>query len=274
MRQQPVDLRGPHDLGSIVGLSYRLYARHFGALFSIALIVLPIELLVGVLQARFTSNTAQSYISLLALPGVLVTLLATAALIVAVHEITGGTKPEFSRALDAGFQRYGAMLSTVLLGGLLAFAALVAWPFLAIWWLLHPRARIDGKRNWWMVLVPFVLAVYLSVRWVLTEQTVMIEGRNRWRALDSSAAAVRGRWWRTLGILIVIGLIQAGPLLIAGAAQAGPPIVAGGVTSVVSALVLPFAVTSQTLLYYDLKARLHDDASADRLTPAEQDVSR
>ena len=237
--------------------------------------MVPVELLVGVLQARFPSDTAQSYISLLALPGVLVTLLATAALIVAMHEITGGTKPEFSRALDTGFQRFGAMLSTVLLGGVLAVAALIAWPFLAIWWLLHPRCAHRRRRatgGW--CSCPASSRVYLSVRWVLTEQTVMIEGRDRWSALDSSAAAVRGRWWRTLGILIVIGLIQAGPLLIAGAAQAGPPIVAGGVTSIVSALVLPFAVTSQTLLYYDLKARLHDDASADRLTPAEPDVSR
>jgi hypothetical protein len=112
------------------------------------------------------------------------------------------------------------------------------------------------------------------VRWVLSEQTVMIEGRERWSALDSAAAAVHDRWWRTAGVLVTILLIQLGPLIIAGAATAGPPIVAGGVSSVVSALVLPFVVTAQTLLYYDLKARLHDDAGADRLAPAEQDVSR
>jgi hypothetical protein len=272
--KQPIDLRGPHDVGTIIGLAYRLYARNFVALFGIALLVVPVELLAGVLQARFPSDDAQSYISLLALPGVLVTLLASAALIVALHEITGGTKPEFSRSLDTAIQRFGALLSTVLLAGVLGVASLLAVPFLTLWWLTHPRARIDGERNWWLALIPFALTIYLSVRWVLSQQTVMIEGRERWSALDASAGAVRGMWWRTLGILVVIVLIQLGPLIIATAATAGPPLVAGGVTSVVSALVLPFVVTSQTLLYYDLKARLHDDASADRLTPAEQDVSR
>jgi hypothetical protein len=269
------DLRGRHDLGQIVGYSYRIYGRFFGVLFGIALITAPVQLLVGVLQARFGSGSAQAYIALLALPGLLLGLLATAGLIFALHEITGHTRPDFSRSLDSAFQRFGALLSTVLLAGVLGVASLFAVPFVTLWWVVRRDARIDGKRNWWLVIVPFALTAYLSVRWVLAEQVVIIEGRERWAALDASAGAVRGSWWRTFGVLLVIALIQLGPLLLASAATAGPPIVAGGVTSAVSALVLPFAVAAQTLLYYDLKARTTDgDGGADRLSPSEQDVPR
>ncbi|MBF6599999.1 MAG: hypothetical protein IVW36_05780 [Dehalococcoidia bacterium] len=269
---KPADLRGKQDVGSIVGLAYQIYAQNFLTLFAIALIVAPVELLTGVLQARFTSPPAQQAISLLTVPGALLTLLATAALIAALHEFTAGTKPAFSRALDVAFQRFGTMLSTLLLAAALAVAALLAVPFLTLWWLRHPRASIDGERNWWLALIPGALTLYLLVRWAVQQQAVIIEGRANWSALDSSAAAVRGWWWRTLGIIIVIGLIQAGPLLLSQAAKAGPPIIAGGVTSIVSALVLPFAVSAHTLLYYDLKARQHDAVSADRLTPAEPDL--
>ena len=268
------DPRAPRTAGRIVGDAYRLYLRNFGALFSIALIVAPLELLTGVLQARYTSDNAQSYIGLLLVPGALVTLLAVGALTVAVHDTTGGVRPEFGRALDTAFQRFGALLSTVLLVGALGIASLAAVPFLTLWWLIRRDAQIDGGRNWWLVTVPFALTVYLSVRWALATQAVMIEGRDRWASLDSSAAATRGRWWRTLGVILLIAVVQLGPTLLAAAARTAPPIVAGGVTSAVAALVLPFVVSAQVLLYYDLKARAHADAGAHRLAAAEQDVPR
>lgn len=268
------DLRAPRDARQIIRTAFALYMRNFGPLLSIALIVAPLELLIGVLQARFTSEDAQSLTTLLVVPGAIVTILAVGALTLAVHDVTGGARPEFGRSIDNAFQRFGSLISTVLLVGALGVASLAAAPWMAVWWLVRRDARIDGRRNWWLVTVPFALTVYLSVRWAVATQAVMLEGGARWSALDSSAAAVRGRWWRTLGVLLLIGAVQLGPALVAAAAGAGPPIVAGGVASAVAALVLPFVVASQVLLYYDLKARAHADAGAHRLAAAEQDVSR
>ena len=74
-------------------------------------------------------------------------------------------------------------------------------------------------------------------------------------------------------MLLVVGLIELGPIAIAAAiAQALPPLGAAAITSIVFALVIPFPVTAQTLLYYDLKARKQADASADRLPAAESDL--
>jgi hypothetical protein len=263
------DLRGQHDLGEIVGYAYRLYGRHFTAFFLIAAITIPMQLLIGVIQQGSSSDGAQVAASLLNIPAAIIGLIATAALIFAVHDATGGTAPDFGRSLDAAFERFGAVFKTSLFAGVLAILALAAAPGLAIFWLMRREATIDGQRNWWFALVPGVLAVYLVVRWAFIQQSVMIESRRHWAALDESAAVVRGSWWRTVGVLLVVALIELGPLLVTSAATLLPPLVAAGIASIVFALVIPFPVTAQTLLYYDLKARKQPDVSADRLPPAE-----
>ncbi len=268
-----IELRGQHDLGQIVGLSYRLYARNFAPLFLIAAITIPLQLLIGVIQQGSSGEGAQAAAGLLNIPYAIVGLITSAALIFAIHEATGGAVPEFGRALDGAFERLGALFKASILGGLLAVLSFLAAPALAIYWLFNRQATIDGQRNWWLALVPGALAIYLVVRWVFVQQSVVIENGRNWAALDESAILTRGSWWRVFGTLIVIGLIELGPLAMAAAiAQALPPLGASALTSMVFALVIPFPVTAQTLLYYDLKARKQADVSAGRLTAAEQDL--
>ena len=267
-----VNLRARHDMGEVVGYAYRLYGLHFATFLLIAAITIPFQLLIGVIQQSNDSDAAATAASLLNVPAALVTLLASAAIIAAIHEATGDTKPEFGRALDAAFARSGALITSALLGGVLAVLAFFAAPALAIWWLIQRDATIDGRRDWWLSLVPGLLGIYLIIRWGFAQQAVMIGGHRNWTALDDSAHAVREYWWRTLGILIVIALIQLGPILLSQSATLLPPLAASAIIAAVFALVLPFSVTAQTLLYYDLKARKQDDLSADRLPPAEPDV--
>jgi hypothetical protein len=259
------DLRGRHDLGAIVGYGYRIYLRNFTPLFLIAAITIPLQLLIGVIQQGSSGDGAQVGASLLNIPAAFVGLITTAALIFAVHDATGGTPPDFSRSLDAAFERFGHVFTTGLLAGALAVLALGAAPALAVYWLMKPAATIDGRRNWWFALVPGVLAFYLVVRWAFVQQSVIIEARRNWAALDESAGIVQGGWWRPFGVLLVVGLVQSGPLLMSSAATLLSPLAAAAITSVVFALVIPFPVTAQTLLYYDLKARKQPDASPDRL---------
>jgi hypothetical protein len=263
------NLRGRHDLGEIVGYAYRLYGRNFTPFFLIAAITLPMQLLIGVIQQGSSSDGVRAAASLLNIPAAIVGLIASAALVFAVHDATAGTAPDFGRSIDAAFERFGAVLKTSLLAGVLVILALAAAPWLAIYWLMKRDATIDGQRDWWFALIPGVLAVYLVVRWAFVQQSVMIESRRHWAALDESGGAVRGRWWRTVGVLVVVALIELGPLLVTSAATLLPPLAAAGIASVVFALVIPFPVTAQTLLYYDLKARNEPDASADRLASSE-----
>jgi hypothetical protein len=268
-----VDLRGQHDLGEIVGFSYRLYAANFATFLLIAAVTVPLQLLIGVIQQGSDSDGATTAAALLQIPAALVSLIASAGLIVGVHDATGGTRPDFGRSIDAAFVRFGALFTTALLGGILAVLGTLAAPWLALWWLLRRDATIDGKRNWWLAIVPGVLGLYLAIRWVFEQQAVMIGEKRNWSALDDSADAVRDCWWRTLGILVVVALIQLGPVLLSQSATLLAPLAASAIIAVVFALVLPFSVTAQTLLYYDLKARKHPhDLSPDRLAAAEPDV--
>lgn len=235
-----VDLRGPHDAGEIIGYAYRVYLRHFAAMFALGLTTVPLQMLAAVVQDRAGGTDGGTLgVAALQVTGVLVILLAIGALIFAVNDVVSGQRADFGRSLDAAFERFTALFSTNILGAVLAVLSVLAIPYFLA------RRRYDAACS-----IP-----YFIVRWTFGAQAVMVEGKRNWAALDASAAIVRGRWWRTLGILLLVGLIAAGPSIVAGAAQALPPVAAATIASGVSALVLPFVVGAQTLLYFDSRTR-------------------
>lgn len=256
------DLRAQRDLGEIIGHAYRIYASNFRALFLIALVTAPVQALQVVVSRRVDSDSAEvAVVYLFLVPALLAGLVASGALISAVHDVTAGTGPDVTRSLDTAFGRFLALLTTFLLQIGLTLASMFAAPALGIWWLLRRDATIDGRRDWRLALVPLALGLYLAGRWMFIQQVVMIEGKERWAALDASADAVRTHWWRTIGVLLVIVLMVLGPTALAATSAAAPPLVEAAVTSAAGALVLPFAIAAQTLLYYDLKARNAIDLS-------------
>jgi hypothetical protein len=243
-RQPIAGLRGRKDLGEIVRSAWRTYFANFGPLFSIALITAPVQMLSGVALSRTSDAATQQLItSAFAIPQAIVTIVATAALIHAVNEIAEGRKPEFGASVDAALSRFFTVLTTNLLAGVLA-------------------------------LLSVIFAPYFVVRWTFSAQAVMIEGKRNWAALDASSSIVKGNWWRTFGIMLVIVLIAVGPSIIAGPAGLLPPLAAATIVGLVIALTIPFLVTGQTLLYYDLKARKEPDAGTDGVPPAEPDLPR
>jgi hypothetical protein len=258
------DLRAPHEFGAVLSLALRTYGRHFTPLFLLALITAPLQMLIIVVTRRIESDeTAQAVAVLLQVPQLFVTLAAFAALVAAINDIATSNISDASRAIDAALPRVPAALSTALLELALLLASLASWPFLAIWWLMRREATVDGRRDWWLVLIPFALTVYLTVRWALHVQAVMIEQKSNWAALDASAEAVRGHWWRAFGVLFVSGALAGLVSSMTVATAEAAPIVEAVVTAGVGALVLPFVVGAQTILYYDLQARRFTSADID-----------
>ncbi len=220
-----LELRGRHDLGEIIGLAWRVYVRNFRPMSLIALTTVPPRMLAAVVQDRIASpDNAALAAAPIHLAGALVTVIATGALIHAVNDVATGTAPDFTRSIDAAFERIGKLLTTNLLAGILALASLIAFP-------------------------------YFAVRWTFGAQAVMIEDKRNWSALDASSSIVKGQWWRTFGILLMIVIVAIGPSLMASAAQVLPALAAATITSAVLAITIPFLVAAQTLLYYDLRAR-------------------
>jgi hypothetical protein len=243
-RQPVANLRGRKSWPEIVRGGWQTYFANFRALFSIGLITAPVQMLSGVAASRISDpDTQQLATNSFTILQALVTVIATAALIHAVNEIAEGRKPEFGASIDAALSRFFAVLTTNLLGGVLAILSLIFAP-------------------------------YFVVRWTFGAQAVMIEGKRNWAALDDSSSIVKGNWWRTLGIMLVIVIVFVGPSIIAGPATLLPPLPAATILGLVIALTMPFLVTAQTLLYYDLKARNTPDVATDGVPPAEPDVPR
>lgn len=251
------DLRSPRDLGEILAYTWRIYRSAFVTLFGIAMIVAPLGMLQAVIFRGIESENARIAVSYaFFLPAIIVSAIAEAALVVAVHDFTGNTAPDAGRSVDLVFERIVGVIGSVLMYILFVFAALfLSWPIMAIWWFVNRKATIDGRRDWWLVLIPFALPLYLALRWAFVLQAVMIENRRFWRAFDTSAEAIRGAWWRAFSTFLCVLLITIVPGALGGLSSSGPAYVEAIVTGAVGALVLPFIVTAQTLLYYDLTSR-------------------
>jgi hypothetical protein len=111
-----------------------------------------------------------------------------------------------------------------------------------------------------LIVVTIPVAIWLGVRWQFFGQAVILDGAASGRAaLHTSAAAVRGHWWRTFVRSIAFQLIATLPgpliglvLLILGGTSVR---FANGVSSVFYAATIPIAVIGLTLLYLQQTGR-------------------
>jgi len=114
-------------------------------------------------------------------------------------------------------------------------------------------------------LAVFCAAIYLAVRWTLTVAAMMAEDIGPIRGLGRSWNLVSGSWWRTFGILLIVGILQTiisyglfilfgviAALFSTGDFQAAVVQVGG---TLLTALVSPITTIAITLLYFDLRVR-------------------
>ena len=166
-------------------------------------------------------------------------LVATGATYKAVADAFLGGEPNWKRSLAYAFKRAHSLLWVTLLGGLLVLTGTVLF---------------------------FIPGLYLGVAFAVVIPAVMTEDVRGRAALRRSRRLVKGRWWRTL-TLLVLGAILSGVLFYAAVlmvpvvtGNAGPRTVVGVVvdaltSTVLSALTIPFAAAYVTVLYFDLRVR-------------------
>jgi hypothetical protein len=269
------ELHGPQQLpaaqlhemgiGEILDVAIKIYRRNAWTLFRIVLVVItPLSLLANIIvisaiPAHVTSRvelvgnqflvvktltTAQWHTLIvgLAAAGVLSMigyLVATGAAYKAVAEAFLGGRPNWKSSLAFAFRRAHSLLWVSVLGGLIAGIA---------------------------SLLCFIPGIYLGVAFAVAIPAVMTEDVRGRRALGRSRRLVKGRWWRTLALLLLGALLSIvlfyGVLLLERLviSDAGPRTVVGVVlnvltSTVLSALVIPFAAAYITVLYFDLRVR-------------------
>lgn len=250
----------PLRVGEILDAGIRIYLRNFRPLMGLtALVVVPVQILDAIallstvssshdlprtIFATTTTTTAGDQTASLgatvfiAVTGVLIGLLSTAACVKAVSDVYLGGKADLRSSLRFAVGRAGSLLwleMLVFLGLLVGFILLI------------------------------VPGIWLYAAWSVATPVLLIEGVKGRRALGRSRGLVRGRWWPTAGVLLVAevmisligGAIQA--LLFAIVGNGGSTVVAVialTVTASIAAIVTrPFQAAVTTVLYYDLRVR-------------------
>ncbi len=111
------------------------------------------------------------------------------------------------------------------------------------------------------LFILIVPGIYVAVSWYFVVQAVAVDGHRGFGAAMASAAAVRGRWWHTAGILISLQLLAAiaNALVtsafeaLATAVNSAAVVIAGNV--LIDTIALPFVAIGATLYYLELRGR-------------------
>jgi len=263
-------------LSDLLDELFRLYRRHFSLIVGVALVValpgLVWTLVTGVYRLNsasytnlftttgtstpaFNSQQFSNLVGTFALGGLGALILlpfSVGAVYRAVTDVALGRPATIGAVLRETLARYWLLLGLVGLGILLfigwAIAELIGFVLLII----------PG-------LAVFCAAVYLGVRWSLVVAAMMAEDIGPIRGLGRSWNLVSGSWWRTFGILLIVGILQTiisyalfilfgliAAVFSTGDFQAA--LVQVGST-LLSAVVSPITTIAVVLLYFDLRVR-------------------
>jgi hypothetical protein len=264
----PVRLR-VMPLGELLDETFKLYRRHFMVIAGVALVIILPGLLLSLISGSYRANPitflqqvmqninnpnqlaaiqarqsqyTSSPLYLLSFPiGALLIPFSVGALYRAATSLAAGNVETVASVLLGTLRRYFAVWAIVILGALVALGGIA------------------------IVTIPVV--IWVLIRWTVAIPALFAEGIGPVTALGRSWNLVRDNWWRTLGILIIVGimvsLIQTAlAALFAGVATLAPglsdDIRAGLVTTLttlVDALVGAIQPIAITLLYLDLRVR-------------------
>jgi hypothetical protein len=237
------NLSRTRDVGDILGGAFRLYRRRFWLFATIAFaVVIPIDIAIyGIAGELLWSNddfadslpTGAAIAAALS-PFVVITPLITAGHVRAVMDLAESGDADAGTALAVAARRLPAVAVAVTLAQICSTFALL------------------------LIIVP---GVYLWVSWWVSAQAVVAEDLGPLRGMSRSRQLVKGNWWRTFGIALLISLIGGllafalGIPFLAAGALAGSGIVTLLGQIVLDGVIYSFTALAGTFLFFDLKAR-------------------
>ena len=264
----PVRLR-PLPLGELLDETFKLYRRHFNVIAGVALIVVLPNLLLALISGSYRANPfsylqnviqnandpealqriQQQQAEYTSSPLYILSFLVTAllapfslgAIFRAATSLAAGQAETIGSVLLGTARRYFALIGIGLLTGLIGVTAIL------------------------IVTIPVV--IWVLVRWTVDSPALFAENIGPIKAVGRSWNLTRGNWWRTLGILILVGILvsiiqSALTALFGGIAALVPGLgsdlraaIVLTVSTVVNAIVTPITPIAITLLYLDLRVR-------------------
>ncbi len=175
--------------------------------------------------------------------GFLLTILTSAALVSFLDRTDRGEAVASAEALDAAQDRLGPLFGATFRAAAICFLLAIT-----------------------IIGIPF--AIYRAVRWYFLSQVIMVEGLKGQEVLARSASLVQGKWWNTVGRLIVTALVIQIPTgLLTSALTAAFPGVAGILlSSAVAFVTTPFGIIASTLMFFDLYVRKAPQPSGETIS--------
>jgi hypothetical protein len=169
------------------------------------------------------------------------------AVIAALSDVFAGHDPSFRNAFRLVFRRFrpllGAILRSILIVTLLAIS-----------------------------IVGFPWAISRAVRWLFVSQAVLLDGAEAKEALNESAQAVAGHWWRTAANALFLGIVAVAPGPLMGIALlviVTPELkYVNWLSSLIYVVILPLTVIAYTLLYLALKREPQPMQRVGKVLPA------
>ncbi len=247
-----------------IGASLRLYLRHLPTFAALGLLLIPIGLVANGFRYLLVTyppgrevvevmrfSPASDFAAALAIGGIqqLASVLVVGpAVLVVFREIERGRRPTVRGTLRGVRERFALMVRALLRPTVTVF--LLAITIVGLPW-----------------------AIQRAVRWTFVPHTVLLDGVAPDAAAVASAEAVKGRWWRTAGTNIALGILGSAPgpvlgiiLMVTMAAGVG---FVNALSSLIYAAVLPFSILGSAVLYRRRQGRQLPEAARDDRAPAE-----
>ncbi|CAA9502439.1 MAG: hypothetical protein AVDCRST_MAG67-2043, partial [uncultured Solirubrobacteraceae bacterium] len=250
----------PLSLGEILDVSIKICLAHWRTLLkAVLVVVVPVQIVGTIVNADYTVesfdfSTSQTqtpeetleefnqYLGGLAIATVLqglAALLATAACLRAIAQAYLGEQTDWRSSL-----KYALRLT----------------PSLLLLTLLYALGLMLG---FVLLILP---GIWLFVAWAFATPALLVEGRRGRKALGRSFGLVKGRWWRTFGVLIigfilatiVATVVQAVFLvgIFVGEGNDALVLVLSAIAGIVGlAVSTPFQAALLTVVYFDLRVR-------------------
>jgi hypothetical protein len=243
-------LRHPRPWGSLVTAAARTYATNIRLFLSVGAVFAVLGVLVAALQYLVfrkagLSSLVDSFGSSNALTGTVVLgfgivlnllglTIVQATCARAMLDLDASGRASATRAYRSTLRRLAPLL-----GGLVLAAFVVA--------------VLD------LTLVGLPIAIWLTIRWSLLAQSVVLDEQSAWGSLRRSGRLVRGHWWRTASLTVLVTgvALLLGPLvgtLLLFVTNASFDVV-NLASDLVYVVALPFAAVATTYLYFDLASR-------------------
>ena len=237
----PVDLDEPRSAGSLLATTVALFVRHSGLFLSVTLlVVVPVLVLVDGVWGRALADGPAAH------PG---------AAARTISELLAFVMPPLVTALHAVIVRELGVGRVLGVGEALREAA-PRFPMAVGAVLLYTLALVVG------LILLVVPGIWVGTACYFAAQAAVLEQERPMRAIERSAALVKGQWWRVFRALLVSWVVFGGSSALAGFAvrqvHAGVPYVVLHTT--VQSLSLSLSALFGTLLFFTLRARETDGA--------------